>query len=151
MRRRHINVITRTPAPAATVYRLLADGSRWPRWSPIESFELEQSGDPPPEGVGAIRVLRLGRTTGRDQILELVPNQSLEYTTLSGVPVRDYVGRVDLERAPDGSTTIHWHSSFFPKARGTGWIVERGLRRFLQQCAQGLAGYAASMSDTTAA
>ena len=93
MRRRHIEVTAETPAPAEVVYGLLADGSSWPAWSPIESVEIERPGDAPPEGVGAIRVNRRGRTTGRDQILELVPNRRLKYATLSGLlPIRDYLG-----------------------------------------------------------
>jgi len=144
VRRRHINVTAVTPATPEVVYALLADGSSWPAWSPIESVELEEPGDPPPEGVGAIRVNRLGRTTGRDQILELVPNRSIKYATRSGLPIRDYVGEVDLEPAPGRGTTVHWHSSFFPKVPGTGWIMQRGLRRFLEQCVSGLAEYTAS-------
>jgi uncharacterized protein YndB with AHSA1/START domain len=146
VRLRHINVTAQTPAHAETVYRYLTDGSSWPRWSPIDSFELEQEGEPPPEGVGAIRVFRQGRTTGRDQILELVPGRRLKYASLSGLPVRDYIGQVDLEEASDGSTAIRWQSSFFPRVRGTGWIVERSLKRFLEQCAHGLADHAAAAS-----
>jgi len=100
-----------------------------------------------PEGLGAIRVNRRGRTTGRDQILELVPNRRIKYATLSGLPIRDYIGEVDLEPAPGGGTTIRWHSSFLAKPRGTGWIMQTGLRRFLAQTANGLAKYSASMSD----
>jgi uncharacterized protein YndB with AHSA1/START domain len=144
VKRRDIKVTATTPASAEVVYGLLADGSTWPSWCSIESVEIEAAGDPPSEGVGAIRVNRRGRTTGRDQILELVPNRRLKYATLSGLPFRDYVGEVDLEPAPDGGTTIRWHSSFFPKTPGTGWIMELGLRRFLQGCASGLAEYAAT-------
>lgn len=50
MRLRHINVTALTPATPEAVYGLLAEGSSWPRWSPIESFELEHSGDPPAGG-----------------------------------------------------------------------------------------------------
>jgi uncharacterized protein YndB with AHSA1/START domain len=146
MRRRDVNVTAVTPAPVATVFGLLADGSTWPTWSPIESFELEQAGVPPPEGVSAIRRFRLGRTTGHDQILELVPNRGLKYSSRSNLPVRDYVGEVVLGDVPEGGTTIHWHSSFLPKTPGIGWIVERGIRRFLEKCTRGLAEYATSIA-----
>ena len=144
MRLREIDVTTVTAAPPQVVYGLLADGSTWPHWSPVDSYELEQPGDDLPEGVGAIRILRRGRTTGRDQILELIPNRRISYTSLSGLPIDDYVGEVDLERAPDGGTTIRWRSSFYARTTGTGWILERGIRRFLRRCAQGLAEHAAS-------
>ena len=142
MRRRQVDVTATTPAPAAAVYRLLADGSTWPRWAAVDSLELEQPGDPPPEGVGAIRVLHRGRTTGRDRITGLVPDRQLAYESLSGLPVRDYSGVIELSEA-DGATTIHWRSSFFPKMWGTGRLLERGITRFLQQCATGLAAYSA--------
>ena len=125
----------------------MTDGATWTSWSPIDSFELERPGSPPPEGVGAIRVFRMGRTTGRDEILELVPNRSFTYASRSGVQVRDYVGQVDLTPTDDGGTSIHWHSSFFPKPVGTGWIMQRALQRFLARCAVGLAEYAGAAKD----
>ena len=150
MRLRHINVTAVTPASAEAVFALLTDGATWPRWSPIESFELERPGDPPPEGVGAIRVFRQGRTTGRDQILEVAPHRRFAYASLSGLPVRDYVGEIDLAPAAGGGTTIQWHSSFHPKIPGTGWVLERGIRRFLEGCTHGLADYAAAANDARA-
>jgi hypothetical protein len=146
MSRRHVHVSAVTPATAEVVYGLLADHSTWSAWSSIESVELE-AGDPPPEGVGAIRVNRRGRVTGRDQILELVPGERFKYAALSGLPVRDYVGEVDLSPAPDGGTAVNWHSSFLPKMPGTGWMLERGIRQFLQECVSGLAEYAAESSN----
>ena len=143
MRRRHIDVTKHSTATPEAVFALLADGSTWPRWSPIEAFELEQPGDPPPEGVGAIRVFRRGRTTGRDQIVELVPGRRLGYVSLSGLPVRDYRANVDLESDGDG-TRIRWQASFAPKVPGTGWLLERSLRRFLCECAAGVAAHATS-------
>ena len=138
MRRRHIEVTQHSEAAPAALFALLIDGETWPRWSPIEAFELERAGDPPPEGVGAIRVFRRGRTTGRDEIVEVVPDRRLSYRSLSGLPVRDYRAHVDLEPVGDGSA-IRWEASFAPKLPGTGRLLERGLRRFLEQCARGLA------------
>jgi Polyketide cyclase / dehydrase and lipid transport len=142
MGRRHIEVTAYSHAARDVVFALLADGTTWPRWSPIESFELERPGDPPPEGPGAIRIFRRGRTIGRDQIVEVVPGRRFGYASLSGLPVRDYRAHVDLEPQADG-TTIRWQASFLPKVPGTGWLLERGLRRFLDQCAQGLAEHSA--------
>ena len=141
MGRRHIEVTKHSAARPDAVFALLVDGNTWTHWSPIESFELERPGDPPPEGVGAIRVLRRGRTTGRDQIVEIVPGRRFGYMSLSGLPVRDYRARVELEPDGDG-TTIRWQASFAPKVAGTGWLLERGLRRFLSECAAGVAAHA---------
>jgi hypothetical protein len=143
MGRRHIEVTKHSTASPDAVFALLADGATWPGWSPIESFELERAGDPPPEGVGAIRVFHRGRTTGRDQIVEIVPGRRFGYVSLSGLPVRNYRAHIDLEPEGDG-TTIRWQASFAPKVVGTGWLLERGLRRFLGKCAAGVAAHAAS-------
>jgi hypothetical protein len=141
MARRHIDVTAHSRAAPSAVFALVVDGASWPRWSPIESFELERPGDPPPEGPGAIRVFRRGRTTGRDQVVEVVPDRRFGYLSLSGLPVRDYRAQIDLEPAGDG-TTIGWHASFAPKVPGTGWMLQRGLARFLANCARGLAEHA---------
>jgi Polyketide cyclase / dehydrase and lipid transport len=146
MRRRHIDVTAHSRALPDVVFGLLTDGSSWPRWSPIASFELEREGDPPPEGPGAIRLFRRGRTTGRDQVVDVAPDQRFGYVSLSGLPVRDYRAEIELQLTIDGGTEIHWRASFLPKAPGTGWLLERGLRRFLGQCARGLAEHAAASS-----
>jgi hypothetical protein len=138
MHPRTIEVSARSSAPRDALFALLADGTTWPRWAPLDSFRLERPGDPPPEGLGAIRVFGRGRTTGRDEIVGLDPGHRLEYVSLSGLPVRDYHGVVDLADAHPG-TTIRWRSRFSPKFPGTGWLLERGLTRFLTGCAEGLA------------
>jgi hypothetical protein len=143
MRRRHIEVTAHSDAAPDAVFALLADGSTWPRWSPIESFELERAGDPPPEGAGAIRVFRRGRTVGRDQLVDVAPVERFVYASLSGLPVQDYLGEVELT-ATVGGTDIRWQASFSPKVPGTGRLLERGLRRFLEQCARGVAAHARS-------
>jgi Polyketide cyclase / dehydrase and lipid transport len=142
MGRRHIEVTSHSAATPDAVFALLVDGSTWPRWSPIESFELERAGDPPPEGPGAIREFRRGRTVGRDLVVEVVAGRRFGYVSLSGLPVRDYRARVDLEPA-GGGTDVHWQASFAPKVPGTGWLLARGLRRFLAACAAGVAAHAA--------
>jgi uncharacterized protein YndB with AHSA1/START domain len=146
VKRREIDVTAETTASAADVFALLADGTTWPNWAPIDSFELERRGDPPPEGVGAIRVFKRGRVTGRDEIVEIVPGRRLGYVSISGLAIKDYRATVDLEDAGDG-TAIHWRASFFPKIPGTGLILQRGIQRFLRQCADGLAQKAARQSS----
>jgi hypothetical protein len=143
MRRRQLEIRAHAQAAPEVVFGLLADGASWPRWSPIESFHLERPGDPPPEGPGAIRVFRRGRTTGRDQLVELIPGRRLAYVSLSGLPVRDYRAVVELRPAGDG-TEISWRASFLPRIPGTGRLLAWGLGRFLDQCARGLARHAAS-------
>lgn len=146
MKKRHIDVSATTSAGPAAVYTLVADGATWPAWSPMDSVEIERPGATAPEGVGAIRVNHKGRTVGRDEIIDLVPNERFVYRSLSGVPVRDYIGEITLTPTPDGGTTIRWQSSFFPKTAGMGWLLQRGLTKFLRECVQGLATAASRQS-----
>ena len=88
-KRREIDVTATSTASPEAVYALLAEGTTWPTWSPIESYELEAGRGPTADGVGEIRIHRRGRTTGRDQVVELVPGRRFAYRSLSGLPVRD--------------------------------------------------------------
>jgi uncharacterized protein YndB with AHSA1/START domain len=141
-----IDVRTHAHADPDTVYRLLADGTTWPTWSPMDSFELESEGDTGGESLNAVRVFRTGRSTSRERLVELVPGRRLSYALLSGLPLVGYRADVDLTPA-DGGTDIRWHSTFKPKFFGTGWIYRFALRTFIKRCAAGLATHAASATQ----
>ena len=143
MSRQTIQHRATTSAPPAAVYALLRDGASWPVWGPLDSFELERPGADEPEGLGAVRVFRSGRVTGRDTIAELVPERRFAYTHVSNLPIRDYRADVDLEPAAGGGTAITWTSRFAPKIPGTGRLLRRGLDGFVAQLAGGLAEHAA--------
>jgi hypothetical protein len=134
-----------TKAPPATVYALLVDGSTWPEWSPIGSFELVQPGAGVPEGVGAVRIFRTGRIRSRERVVTLTPDKLFSYELVSGLAVRDYRAVVRLEPSGEG-TAIHWRSTFRPKVPGTGWIYQRQLGRFIGLTVNGLAAAAESAS-----
>ena len=143
-RHREIDINVTTTASPEVVFSLLRDGATWPTWSPIDSFALERAGDREPEGVGAIRVFRRGRVTGRDEIVEVVPSRRFAYASRSGLPVRGYIGTIDVAPIATGAS-IRWRATFRPKIPGTGGLLERGIRPFLAGCAQGLAEYAAAV------
>jgi Polyketide cyclase / dehydrase and lipid transport len=141
MARQRIEHRATTTADPATVYALLRDGASWPAWSPIDSVELERPGAEEPEGIGAVRLLRSGRITGRDTITELVPDRRFAYAHASNLPIRDYRAEVDLEPTAEG-TAIRWVSAFDPKVPGTGRLMRRALDGFVRALAHGLAEHA---------
>jgi hypothetical protein len=142
MARQRIEHRATTTADPATVYALLRDGATWPEWAPIDSLALEREGAGEREGIGAVRVLRSGRVTGRDTIAELVENRRFAYTNESSLPVKDYRGTVDLDPLPDGGTALTWVAEFHPKVPGTGALVRRGLDGFVRKLVDGLAARA---------
>ena len=145
MSRQRIEHRAVTSADPATVYALLREGATWPEWGPIDSVVLETPGAGEPEGVGAVRVLRRGRVTGRDTIAELVADRRFSYTHESSLPVRNYRGDIDLTPV-DGGTEIRWVSAFDPKVPGTGRLVRRGLDGFIATLTDGLAAHATTVA-----
>ena len=146
MSRQRIEHTATTTADPATVYALLREGATWPVWGPLDSFELERPGEDEPEGIGAVRLFRSGRVTGRDTIAELVRDRRFSYTHVSNLPMKNSRADDDLEPAGEG-TTIRWVSAFDPKVPGTGALLRRGLAGFVAKLADGLAEHAATRAQ----
>lgn len=90
-------------APPAVVFEVLSDHRGYAAISRVRSAELEREGDPPPNGVGAIRSLRSVGPPLREEIVEYEPNRRLVYKLLSGAPLRDHVGTVELAESGRGT------------------------------------------------
>jgi uncharacterized protein YndB with AHSA1/START domain len=129
-------------ADPATVFRLLADGSTWPDWSPLGSFQLLEAGDGSPEGVGAVRLFTTGRIRSRERVVESRPDEVFSYVLEKGLAVRDYRAVITLTPSGPG-TTVHWCSTFRAKVPGTGGIYRRQLGKFIKETVDGLATAAA--------
>ena len=90
-------------APPSTVFEVLADHRGYSAISPIRSSTIEREGEPAPNGVGAIRVLKTLGPPLREEIVEFVPGERLVYKLLSGAPLRDHVGTVVLTERTGGT------------------------------------------------
>jgi uncharacterized protein YndB with AHSA1/START domain len=133
-----IDATARSAAPPERVWELLADASTWTRWGGFDEAVVEEGA-----GLGELRRLRRGRTTGRDRVTVFEPPRRFGYEHIPGLPVRDYRAEVTLTPTPDGGTDVRWHSTFRPKIPGTGWAIRRGLQKFIAEATQGLARDAA--------
>jgi hypothetical protein len=142
MRERAVQAYARAAVPVEDVWVWLADASSWSSWTMLTRTELEQKGEPEPDGVGAIR--RFGRPGGasREQVIEFDAPHHLAYVILSGMPVRSYRADVDLSVDGDG-TLISWRARFEPKTALLGWPLERFFTFVLGGFARALAGQAA--------
>jgi len=123
----------RSRAPVEVVWEVISDAPGWSRWAGPMAREAgwDRDGDPPPDGVGAIR--RLGRKPfyGREEIVERDPPHHMAYTVLSGVPVRGYHADVDLRPDGAGGTVIVWRGAFEPKVPGTAGLLSIVLGRIV--------------------
>ena len=113
----------RIDAPRQVVWDVLADVTSWKDWGNYQVSELEREGDPPPGGIGAIRVTGRRPITVREEVEVWEPPSRFGYTLLSGLPLRDYHAVVTLSNSGGGATNLHWQSRFDAAWRGTDAIA----------------------------
>ena len=113
----------RIDAPRQAVWDVLADVESWKDWGNYEVSELERQGDPPPGGIGAIRVTGRRPIKVREEVEIWDPPSRFGYTLLSGLPLRDYHAVVTLSDSGAGATNLHWQSRFDVALRGTDAVA----------------------------
>lgn len=96
-------LVREVKAPPETVFEVLTDHRRYADFTPMRRSELEREGEPAPNGVGAIRTLRSVGPPLREEVIAYRPPSRFSYKLLSGAPVRDHVGTVEL--TPQGGGT----------------------------------------------
>jgi len=142
MGRQVIHATATTSAAPAAVYALLEDGSTWPEWSGLDTFELLEPGESGGDGLGALRRFTRGRNETIERVVVAEPGRQLSYELLEGLPIKAYRADVTIEAREDGGSDLAWHSEFEAKVPGTGGLIRRGLGKFIQETVDGLAGRA---------
>jgi uncharacterized protein YndB with AHSA1/START domain len=94
-------------APPETVFDVLTDHRRYSELTPLRKSELEREGEPAPNGVGAIRKLTAVGPPMREEVIAYEAPRRFSYTVLSGLPVRDHVGTVELAESNGGTKMVY--------------------------------------------
>jgi uncharacterized protein YndB with AHSA1/START domain len=94
-------------APPQTVFDVLTEHHLYAAITPMRSSVLEREGDPAPNGVGAIRVLTSLGPPLREEVIAYQSPSRFSYKLLSGAPVRDHVGTVELSADGDGTRMVY--------------------------------------------
>jgi uncharacterized protein YndB with AHSA1/START domain len=128
-------------APVETVWEVVADLRGMSNFTRFRRIELEREGDPPPNGLGAIRVMHLLGPPVREEIVAFEPPRRLSYRMLSGAPVKDHVGTIELEPAGDG-TRMSYVLHTTPKVPGSGLLVVPVMRAVVGGISAGIAAEA---------
>ncbi|HUY66270.1 MAG TPA: SRPBCC family protein [Acidimicrobiales bacterium] len=136
-----ITATARSSAPVDVVWPLIGEAHRWKEWSFLDRSDLVETGDPTPDGVGAVRRFTRFGIGSQEEVVVWDPPHHLGYTMLKGFPVRHY--RADVRCTPDGSgTTIQWSGTFDTLIPGTGRVMVAVLQTVIGRFATGVAGYA---------
>ena len=93
-------------APPETVFAVLTEHHLYAEITPMRKSLLEREGEPAPNGVGAIRVLTSVGPPLREEVVAYEPPTRFSYKLLSGAPVRDHVGTVEMTPQANGTTRV---------------------------------------------
>ena len=118
-----------TTAPIETVFDALTDHRAIADhvWACRRST-LDREGIPAPNGVGAIRRLEAIGPAIVEEITEYQRPTRYAYKLLSGAPVRDHVGTIELREAGTG-TAVSWHLRSTPKIPGVDRLLLPVLKK----------------------
>jgi uncharacterized protein YndB with AHSA1/START domain len=127
-------------APRDAVWRVYTDHRGWTRWAGVKEVVLRQQGDPPPNGLGTIRVIRSGGIAIEEEITAFDPPKRMAYRLIGGLPVKNYEAEVRFDESESG-TAISWDISFQPRIPFTGALLARVMKSGLQDVLDRLARY----------
>jgi uncharacterized protein YndB with AHSA1/START domain len=130
--------VRQVAAPPEVVFDVLTDHRRYTEITPLRRAELEREGEPEPDGVGAIRVLAIAGPPMREEVLVYERPYRFSYTLLSGLPVRDHVGTVELEPT-DGGTEITYAVKTTPTIPLAGPAFVAILKKAIRDLIAGVA------------
>jgi uncharacterized protein YndB with AHSA1/START domain len=126
-----------TAAPIETVFDSLTNhrGIADYVWA-VRRSTLDREGVPAPNGVGAIRRIEAVGPPIVEEIIEYQRPSRYAYKMLSGAPVRDHVGTVELREA-GARTEVSWHLRSTPKIPGLDWLLSAVLKRVISELLNG--------------
>jgi uncharacterized protein YndB with AHSA1/START domain len=137
---RSVHVTRTIPAPAGDVFDRLADHANYDRFRGINRSELIREGTPAPNGVGALRRIKVRPLTFDEEITAYDRPSRLDYLIVKlNVPFHHDGGSITL--TPEGDATrVDWRSSFSVPTPVVGglqelvWlpVLKRGFRQVLE-------------------
>jgi uncharacterized protein YndB with AHSA1/START domain len=133
--------VTRTiPAPAEAVFDLLADHANYDRFRGINGSELLREGEPPPNGLGALRRIKVTPLIFEEEITAFDRPDRLDYRIVKlNIPFEHQGGSIRLTKEGE-STYVDWRSTFSVPTPVIGGpeelvflaLLNRGFRRVLE-------------------
>ncbi len=124
-------------APIETVFDAITDHRGIANTvSTVRRSTLDREGTPAPNGVGAVRRLTAVGPPIIEEIIDYERPNRYAYKLLSGAPVRDHVGTVELREAGTG-TEVTWHLRSTPTIPGLGLLLGPVLKKVIGDLLKG--------------
>jgi uncharacterized protein YndB with AHSA1/START domain len=130
--------VRQVAAPPEVVFDVLTDHRRYPEITRLRKAELEREGEPTPNGLGAIRVLTVAGPPMREEVIGYERPSRFSYKILSGLPVRDHVGTVEL-KPKDGGTEVTYAVKTTPTIPLAGQVFMAFLKKAIRDLIAGVA------------
>ncbi len=125
-------------APASRVWEIVRDHERMPSWSPAREVVRRQAGEGDPDGIGAVRVVRIAGLAIEERVIDFKPERRIAVLAMQGGPFRDCASEMEL--LPEGDATrVRWRVAMRPLLPGTGWLLRRGTARLVRSGLSGVA------------
>ena len=118
-------------------FRVFTDVSNWPRWAGVKEVVIRQPGDPVPEGLGSIRVIRTRGVAIEEEVTSWEAPKRLVTRISAGAALRFHEAEVRFEASPAG-TRIRWTMRLRPLLPLTGRLIAGALRRRMEDILQRL-------------
>jgi uncharacterized protein YndB with AHSA1/START domain len=125
-------------APIELVFDVLTDHRGYAKLTPLRSSTLEREGEPAPNGVGAVRVLKLAGPPIREEVTEFAAPSRFAYKMLSGAPVKSHTGTVDLSSGAGASTNVAWRVDSTPSIPLPGAVWAAALKPVINMLLRGV-------------
>src|SRR5262245_1565922 len=124
--------VTRTiPAPRAAVFDRPADHANYERFRGIHASKLLREGEPPPDGLGAVREIKVRPLAFHEEITVYQRPTRFDYLIVKlNVPFEHHGGSIQLTADGD-ATHVDWRSSFTVPTPLVGRLQEAVWKRLL--------------------
>ncbi|MGH3467919.1 MAG: SRPBCC family protein [Thermocrispum sp.] len=126
-------VIRSSSADPETLFRMVADGGRWPEWAKplVPSGTMVATGAGEPLGVGAVRKLGVGALGVKERTTAHEVGRRHAYELITPGPVKNYRAEVIFTPRAGGGTDLRWSGTLEERVPGTGKLASRALQSLI--------------------
>jgi uncharacterized protein YndB with AHSA1/START domain len=134
----HVEVEEVVEAPVERVWARYTDHVSWSEWAGMGRVRLERQGEPPPNGVGCVRVIGSAGVAVHEEVLRFEAPRFMSYRVVrGGIPIDNHLGEVFFEAHPRG-TLVRWCCRFDSRVPGLGGAFRRLIQFLFARALRGL-------------